>query len=234
MQDLDGFFVDDPSEVYRHLRNDQKIFKSQYNIGRLLVNKAYESGIIPRDKQYADLNYLIIGPSYVSLRDQTKADVECFLQSIFGLDPMEAKRKANGRFLNSSALKSVTDIFINYIQANPTHLHLLIHDEAHRGIKMDSTINKFLQSVITEYKKIRRTDKGPLLLVFVSATIDGLTEVSDEFKDDTRRVLWNYLRSADGRFRTPRYIPVSDLDFGIDSSYKFNESSSLRSENIVK
>jgi SAM-dependent methyltransferase len=111
--------------------------------------------------------------------------------------------------------------FITGLQADTKceHLHLIIHDEAHWGIKAESLLEKFflrVLSVLGDFDQLRRPT---VLLLLVSATAEVLTWPVKEFDPANKQpnmytVDWNGLnRSGMPQFEVSSYRAVDHLKY---------------------
>ena len=219
----DGYYSDGTG---KHLEtSDLTIFRSQYNIGRRIVKTVKDALVsILSDNQkpdgkreFQDINMLFLGPTYKSLRNQTRKDLGNFLNARVELSFEKIQLICNNCVLNSSSLpKNYEDIhFIQVLQQRPQDvLHILVFDEAHWGINSGSVIDNFFQYLVQVCENIIETNGSmpSLFILLVSATIDVLSRVIDSYKDDGHHVDWSELRRSDSaKFGTPDYRDISNL-----------------------
>jgi hypothetical protein len=199
------------------------IHRSQYNIGRLIVQKWLQShGGLSLSKLHdmQSINLIILGP--LSL-DQTELDLHVWLTEI-GHNAVSDPIISNSASLNKNAKR-----FFKRLQEEPDSLHVVIHDEAHYGIRNDGAINTFFQDV---RKIMERVDYGrELAILLVSATIDVLTEAKSY--DETKRVDWDSLFS-DPYYAVPSYRSIKDLGYYIDPIIVSESTQDEASKLVVK
>jgi hypothetical protein len=99
------------------------------------------------------------------------------------------------------------------------NLHLIIHDEAHWGIKAGSLLEKFFLRVLGILSEFDYTRRPTVLLLLVSATSDVLFEPVKDFNTSRNlqnmyAVDWNGLnRSGMPQFAVPGYRAVDHLTY---------------------
>ncbi len=187
------------------------IHRNQYNIARLIVQKWFESGCLSAQKlqELKSINLIMIGPPFVALKEQTKADLDKYLD-LRGINALP-----NRMVINSSSLPREWDKFFDRVksQSGEHQLHLVVHDEAHYGISKDSNINQFLSKLhdtMTEQKERH------LAILLVSATSNVITKSVSELESDLNHVDWGSLQN-DEHYRAPNYTSIRDLRYMVDS-----------------
>lgn len=217
-------YYDDGTGVHLKMKN-LTIFRSQYNVGRKMIEKVYEANVLnltdsqkPDGKRkFENINMQFLGPTYTSLRDQTRRDLGNFLQERVSLSHDEINGICQSRVLNSSSIPKDYDTmrFIKVLRKNPLNfLHVLVLDEADWGISSESVIDKFLQHLASIEEEIRQSHQiqPSLIILLVSATIDVLACVINKFTDEKQRVDWYNLRHSDeNKFGAPYYRDINRL-----------------------
>jgi len=127
--DADGYYTDSTGI---HLNvDDLTIFRSQYNIGRRIVETVQKAAVLDLNdnhqpdgkKKFQDINLLFLGPTYKTLRNQTKKDLGNFLQERVNIPHSQIVKLCESRVLNSSAVPdNYEDMpFIKVLRQNPEH-----------------------------------------------------------------------------------------------------------------
>lgn len=230
--DPDGYYRD-PNKILFD-RHDLKIYGSQYNIARELMNRVHKN-VLPlhqesgQPRKFKNINPFFLGPAFVDLKDQTMRDLRTFLierTDVIGWSANEIEIFLKSHVINSPHLKTYerklekmpwVDRLLNEPQ---DYLHLLVFDEAHWGIAQGSLSETFFAHLLA---KLRTMAVRPaLVIVKISATIDVLTQVISQYGDDEtgNRVDWSKLRRVDYRFSTPNYRALSELKLvNVDDKY---------------
>ena len=197
------------------IHKSPEIHTIQHNVGRLIVKKWLESGTLNPTKvqMMKSMNLIIVGPTYLALVKQTKDDLNAFKK-----DAIPRLALSQYTLVNSSSLNKHKEEFFKSLQDDEDVLHIIVHDEAHFGIRNEGEINKFFQELKTELEKVvdqkKRREVGILL---VSATLDVIVKPISSFHDDTQRVSWNDLRKNDAHFAAPEYRSIHELNYFIDA-----------------
>jgi hypothetical protein len=195
-------------------KDELNIYYNQYNIGRLIVEKWYRNVLTIEDLYSAkSINLIIMGPTYTDLRDQTRSDIEKFLYN----EKLAIKKPI---VVNSNALKTHQDKFFNRLQNNENELHVVVHDEAHWGIKQDSQINKFFQELAKIRDSLHANNQSrKLLILLVSATIDVVTKSVEDLEESKRHVKWaELIRDEPEYYSSTTYKSIQNLELIIDRS----------------
>jgi hypothetical protein len=97
-------------------------------------------------------------------------------------------------------------------------LHLIIHDEAHWGIKVGSLLDKFFHRLLDIMNSMNTKPK--LLVLLVSATSDVIQIPVRQFHDNNFVVDWNSLASSgSSAFVAPSYRSIYNLEFVNDCTH---------------
>ncbi|KAL0487540.1 replication protein E1 [Acrasis kona] len=187
------------------------VYGSQWNIAEEIVAS------FKLQEDYQKINLFIVGPSSVVLKEQTYKDVEEFLNSVIqGNFVMHSSLVSN-----SSSVEDNGADFLERLKKYPkSHLHLLIHDEAHWGIAKNSNLNKFLNKVVTTLQGI---EKPNFRFLMVSATPEVITEVEKGKKENTDKIKkikeipkveWAKLAEEDkAHFYVESYVSVENIKY---------------------
>lgn len=113
---------------------------------------------------------------------------------------------------------------------NGENLHLLIHDEAHWGIKKDTLLERFFVRLceIMELHTVNSHCKPKLLVLLVSATPGVLSHGVPGFAHATHAVNWQNL-SQQAPYLAPKYRSIDELDYRNDD-YAGASLASVRSQ----
>ena len=178
-----------------------KLHREQQLIGNQLLEAFADLPFAQSDvKQGAitEIHCLCFGPVFVSLKNQTTRDFQALynessVKKFFHFDVVN--------MTDSSEAKNWLRKLQGDVGCN--QLFLLIHDEAHWGIKKDGRINTFLEDVKALSNRRR------LMFLLVSATLDVIAAVPTLKADfpELRTVQWT---------PPPTYLDVDDLIYHSD------------------
>ena len=240
-----GFYQDGTGEhgVYVIPKSDEKVvvYKAQYNMAREVLNRAAAIGAIKlkgaqgQPKQFQQLNLLLLGPTYVALREQTKQDLSALFSAL------RLKDDVDNVVYNSSMLPKERDDlrFIRTLKKHPLdYLHVLVLDEAHWGINDDGIVARFFQDFHGVITDLTERERPSILVVNVSATCDVLTKVIDQYNvlPGSHRVDWHLLRTAhnEKRFAATRYRAIEDLRLRNDQNPRLLAANAVDRSELVR
>ncbi|EGG23304.1 hypothetical protein DFA_05436 [Cavenderia fasciculata] len=181
------------------------IYNTQYNIAKKIQSVAIENNIIGANDIFPKINFLFIGPSFVSLKKQTTKDVKSFFKYYDWTHKKKQYLDHSSRVLNNIDIEDSkkTDIWFNQTDA----FHLLVIDEAHWGASKDGKKSNLLIKLIKKTKEEWKDQKVMVLLV--SATIEVITLTTELEK---RHVDWKELKKEEP-FKCPSYVAVENLKY---------------------
>ena len=141
-----SYFTDDkmmvPSSDAVHLWKSPIVYNSQFNIAVKVLQAFERLGALRPERKYNYLNVLVIGPTFVRLAAQTRGDVKEWLGER-GLGTTNFV--GDCAILAAHALAGSKEV-LNFSERRQKDrvLSIIIHDEAHWGIKKEGMINRFL------------------------------------------------------------------------------------------
>jgi hypothetical protein len=196
-------------------REGLKIFRSQFNIARLIVEKWLASGTLTQSdsKQMTSINLLMFGPPHVALMDQTKNDLDSFLRAInsHGIEAIVLNNRAlRSKTRNGPNLPQI-DMFLARLNNND-QINLIIHDEAHFAIGSGGCINTFYTAL---RDRLRVLPHCKIAILLVSATLNVLLKPVASLQDSSRCVDWNLMRLQQ-LYQAPTYRSIRELEFYVD------------------
>jgi hypothetical protein len=165
--------------------------------------------------EFQRTNLIVVGPSMVALKDQFSDDYKVWEQG---------RKKVSRKeiIVNSTSLRKQQGDFLERLQ-DTKFLHIIVHDEAHWGIAINSQINSFLGEINEIIESTNGGSKPTVLILLVSATIAGLDQGVSIFTDGCKSVDWSSLLASND-YKADTYRGISDLEIEYsDSGEKIEE-----------
>ncbi|KAI8588413.1 hypothetical protein BDZ88DRAFT_439987 [Geranomyces variabilis] len=235
-----GFYEEVEGE---HLRRHPGlvIHRNQFNVARHAVQTACLHGVdLALDGPWVNLNFLLVGPTYRDLRDQTRKDLSDLLNHRH--DRIEHLFTAahniqsilEHNVLNSNRLSAVPfdeQLWVRQLNAHPYDwLHLLVCDEVHWGAGAEQGADKWLQKLLACLKRLSEADsekrRPNLIILLVSATPDPITAVVYPLSEDGDRMVdWQEIADPPHTYQNIMDLPLRNDESTLQSVKK----SALRS-----
>lgn len=170
------------------------IFSNQQRTAIDLYRKVRDLIRLRSNKVLNKVNYVFIGPASIEIKEQTQNDLKDFLNKFSeisgcpGASIQVITAITENSVLGSNDLKDSDKLsFVKQLKDDPFDtLHVIIHDEAHWGLKKGSKITTFFESVmklVEDVEGVHTLLKVPLVMIPVSATSAIFVDNQDIVKE---------------------------------------------------